>query len=309
MQKIKRNRIIITGATGFIGKSLMTVFLNRGYVVLGLSRRMVKSSTLNVKPVKYTSLEITRIIDKFRPDVMINAAGSASIEKSFINPQEDFYNSVNLVNILLEGIRLSSFKPLFVQLSSASVYKTKNNLPISETTAISPISPYGYHKVICDLVAKEYSYLFNIPVLITRLFSVFGPNQRRLLLWEIYNKFSNKKTNSVIIDGTGEESRDYLHVDDFSYLLAYILNKVNRPYTVLNIASGKSYTVKDIVIIVKKILKSNKPIIFKGHPQTGKPKNWQADISALEKLINIRKLDLDFERKLRKCVKTWNKQI
>lgn len=309
MQRVNRNRIIITGATGFIGRSLMAVFLNHSYVVLGLSRKYTKSPIPNIKSIRYNSSEITQIINKFKPNVLINAAGSASVEKSFINPQEDFHNSVNLVNILLEGIRRSFFKPLFVQLSSASVYKTKNNLPINETTTISPISPYSYHKIICDLAAKEYSYLFGVPVLIVRLFSVFGPNQRRLLLWEIYNKFANKNSKSVIIDGTGEESRDYLYIDDFSYLLAHILNKVNSPCTVLNIASGKSYKVKDIVNMIKTILKSNKPIIFKGHPQTGKPKNWQADISALKKLINIRELDLDFESKLRKCVKTWNKLI
>lgn len=308
MQRIKCNKVIITGATGFIGRSLMTVLKTQGYVVLGLSRKQTMAKLPNIKSITYKTAEITKLINKFKPDILINAAGSANVEKSFINPQKDFHDSVNLVNTLLEGIRRSLFRPLFVQLSSASVYEAKN-IPIKETTSLSPISPYGFHKAICDLVAKEYSYLFDVPVLILRLFSVFGPNQKQLLLWEMYNKFANRNINSVIINGSGEESRDYLYIDDFSYLLARVLKKVHDQYTILNIASGKSYTIKDVVLIMKKILKSNKPVIFKGHIQTGKPKNWQVDISALKELINFREFCFNFEIKLRRCVLTWNKNI
>lgn len=295
-------KLLITGVSGFIGSSFAAYFSQNGFKVTGLTIENVAKTNYLVKNISFTITELANEINIIKPDIIIHAAGTASVQNSFINPYNDFKNSVDAFYILLEGVRKSGKKPIIMLLSSAAVYGNPEILPINEKFVTIPISPYGYHKVICEQLAKEYSEIYSIPSIILRLFSVFGIKQKRLLIWELFNQFQNKQ--EVIIEGTGSESRDYIYVDDIAQSIINLIPKIDLKYTVVNIASGISITVKELAYKIKDYLKSDKPILIKGITRVGDPVEWRADITYYESLINTKAI-YNFNDRLQFCLDYW----
>lgn len=297
------NRVIITGASGFIGGTLAAYFSQRNYEVTGVSIDEVQCAIYPVRRITYQVETVSNLVDELEPSLFIHAAGPASVEDSLVNPKRDFSNSVTLFQTVLEGVRRSNYKPRVVFLSSAAVYGNPDTLPVKETAELRPISPYGYHKVMCETLAREYSSCFSVPTLAVRLFSVFGPKQKRLLLWELFQQFYTKP--EVVVEGTGNESRDYLYIDDFAELLLRVISRINDEYLQLNIASGASVTVREISMLIKKHLNSKKRIVYQGKVRAGNPSHWQADISCMQKLIG-NNIDLKFDDALKFCLSKWS---
>lgn len=214
----------------------------------------------------------------------------------------DFEKSVVLFQNILEGTRLSQKKPKIIYLSSAAVYGNAEILPINETIALHPISPYGYHKLLCEKLAEEYNQFYNISILVVRLFSIFGKKQKKLLIWELFQQFIND--SEVIIKGTGNETRDYIYVDDLADIIHELFFVFKSGFKIINVATGVTYSIKEIVTQIKKLLNSNKEIKIKGDMIPGNPLNWEADISLLQKILGEKK-QIDFYKKLEFCINEW----
>lgn len=304
MRKKINNKVLITGISGFIGSSVAEHFLHRKFVVAGLSRSKTNIVACPTFKTSYSVEEIAKIVADFRPNILIHAAGAASVDESIKNPSKDFEASVVLFQSLLEGVRKSGHKLVVVLLSSAAVYGNPVKLPINEDSALRPISPYGYHKLICEILAREYSASFDISTLVLRLFSVFGPRQKRLLLWELFDQFQNK--TRVEIEGTGTESRDYIYIDDLAACIEKVLSRLNDSHTVLNIAAGTSVTVSEVVFKIKDYLNSDKPVIFNGKYRVGNPNSWLADISKYKKMAGTNNIS-NFDERLKWNLKQWLK--
>src|SRR5262249_48327157 len=153
------------------------------------------------------------VIRDFAPDVLLHAAGTASVGGSLRAPFDDLRAALLTWANVLEGVRVSQHRPLLIFPSSAAVYGEVTELPVREDMPVQPISPYGFHKVMCELLAREYAECFDLSIVVCRLFSVFGVDQRRLLVWESFERLSDAE-GPAWLEGTGEESRDYLAVED-----------------------------------------------------------------------------------------------
>jgi UDP-glucose 4-epimerase len=299
---MKNNRILITGASGFIGGSLGAFFLKNGYKTTGITTQLKLASGWKKYIPTYSVESIKHAILEEKPNIIIHAAGSASVQDSYVNPSKDYSSSVELFRTVLESARDSGINPQILFLSSAAVYGNPQKLPVAETDPLKPISPYGYHKVICEELAKEYNSCFSLPILITRLFSVFGPQQKRLLVWELFNKFSNDK--EVVLEGTGEESRDYLYIEDVAIALLEIITTSDNELRILNVASGNSITVKELTHKISDYFNYKKAIIFKNKNKIGDPIHWRADISQFIQFIG-KNISNQFEGKLKDCLQQW----
>ncbi len=300
-------KILITGVSGFIGESLAKYYNDKGLEVIGLVRdRQVDRGKITILKSDYSVEQIRETIERYKPDIVIHAAGSASVHDSLHRPHNDFKNTVLLFHNVLEGIRQSKHLCRMVYLSSAAVYGNPETFPVQETDSLKPISPYGYHKMLCELLAQEYSDCFNVPTFVVRLFSVFGPGQKRLLIWELYNQFMNNQ--EVVIKGTGNESRDYIYIDDLAEnLFQLIMKEQQNHYLVINLASEKAVIISEIVNKMKKILNSKKGIIFKNQIHKGNPSNWEADISLYKNLISFEQSS-SFESRLEECLAFWREE-
>src|SRR5437867_12179910 len=157
-------RLVVTGSRGFLGGSIGRFAANSGHEVLGIGR---SSQPGNDWPGKYVQADVARtdlsaVIRDFHPDVVLHAAGPASVRSSLATPVDDLQGAAMTWANALESIRRSGLKPLILFPSSAAVYGNALKLPISENLAVAPISPYGFHKVISEFLACEYSTCFDL---------------------------------------------------------------------------------------------------------------------------------------------------
>lgn len=281
-------RMIVTGCQGFIGLSVAMRAVEDGWTVLGLGRG---DSDPSPWPGRYRQCDVATddlapVLSRFRPDVVVHAAGSASVDASFLNPTADFRGSVLTWMNLLEGARRSTADPLVIGLSSAAVYGQPRELPITEDSPRHPISPYGHHRSMCEELAREYARCFSTRCLVARVFSVIGPRQRRLLAYDLAGQALGPEP-CIQIRGTGKESRDFLHVDDLARGLVGLARaeEACASVEVVNIASGVETSVSDLAELVNDLTGHGKEVRYMGREMRGSPVRWAADISLLRALL------------------------
>ncbi|MEJ7610063.1 MAG: SDR family oxidoreductase [Ferruginibacter sp.] len=275
-------RIIVIGSEGFIGSHLCAHFLKTGNEVYGADITEAPANT------KYRYIKVSRLSNEteelFRAkafDCCINAAGSGNVSYSVSHPLIDFEaNTLDVIRIL-DAIRKVNPGCKYLHISSAAVYGNPTSLPIHESAPLSPISPYGFHKMMSEMICKEYSSLFGVPVAIIRPFSVFGTGLRKQLFWDICCKL--KKEQGIELFGTGEETRDFIHITDFVLLAEHIIKESDFNGEVFNAAGGKEISIKAIAEIFEQYHSDKIKISFSGATKKGDPINWKADISALKK--------------------------
>lgn len=285
-------RVLITGSTGFIGGSLGRYAVQAGHTVMGTGRSPKANKDW---PGLYTSSSTTaeslaEIASDFSPDVLLHAAGSASVSLSMADPRSDLNASVIACADVLEAVRCSDRNPLVVFASSAAVYGNPLALPINESARVQPISPYGFHKAICETLAREYAECFGLDLLVCRFFSVFGASQRRLLIWELYQQLAGPNQDAWL-DGSGSESRDFLYIDDAAEavfgLIGDRLKDSGQPsgLAVINVASGQETTVMTVAEQLRDTIAPQKKIFCRGNAREGDPRRWHADISRLQSIL------------------------
>jgi UDP-glucose 4-epimerase len=286
-------RLLITGSNGFVGGSFGRFAVRAGHEVLGVGRA---SQPLRAWPGAYAqadaaSADLSPLVRDFAPDVLFHAAGTASVAASLDAPLQDLRASVLSFANVLEAVRRSGASPFVLFPSSAAVYGDPARLPVGEDAPVRPISPYGFHKAACELVAREYADCFGVRVAICRLFSVFGAAQRRLLVWELYNQFAGAG-ETVWLAGTGEETRDYLHIDDAAAALLQLAaaqlaarDSAGADFITVNVASGEATRVASLAAQIRALVAPTKEIRTRGGARPGDPKAWRADLTRLRALI------------------------
>ncbi len=303
-------KILITGSQGFIGSSFGRVAASAGHEVLGVARSNQSARDWPGEHVSAdaASADMAGLVRDFCPDMFVHCAGTASVGASFNTPVEDLRASVLTWANALESIRRSGVNCTAVFPSSAAVYGNPLRLPLAEDAPVAPISPYGFHKAACELVAREYGQCFNLSVLVCRLFSVFGPAQRRLLVWELYRQFAGE-SHDAHLEGTGEETRDYLYVDDAveACLRASEAQRGRPGRLTVNIASGQETKVIHLAEKMQRLVAPEKPVFRGEHERRGDPQRWRADTGLLRSLApQWRPRALD--EGLKQCVEAWREQ-
>lgn len=303
-------RIIVTGSGGFVGGDFGRAAARAGHEVLGVGR----TSQPEVGwPGLYAQADVTasdlsELFATFRPEVVLHAAGTASVAASFKSPLDDLRASVSTWTNVLDSVRRSGARPLIVFPSSAAVYGQPRELPTREDVPARPISPYGFHKAACELLAREYAECFGMKVLVCRLFSLFGERQRRLLVWELYRRL--KSPDPVAwLEGTGEETRDYLHVEDAAAaVLALIEDRAGGDgLTTVNVAAGRETRVHELAQRVRALVAPDKEVRCRGAARAGDPTRWLAETAAL-RLLAPAWSPRPFDERLAQCVKTWEEE-
>jgi UDP-glucose 4-epimerase len=282
-------RVLVTGARGFLGSTVGAVARQRGYAVHGIGRSAQPpegwSSAYSWFDV--ASADLRPIVDKFEPDLIFHGAGSSSVEHSFKAPLEDFRASAVTLCNLLDAVRRSSRRPVVIFPSSAAVYGQPESLPVAESYRCQPISPYGVNKWQAETVAASYAKYFGLTVVNCRLFSLFGPTQKRLLVWELFRKVMGEGAE-IELKGTGRETRDFLYADDAANLMLDLAaSQRSEPAgcSTFNVASGTECSVLEMVEIIQKLCGRSKPVRPAEATPTGDPERWHADMAQVKQLL------------------------
>ncbi len=284
------SKLLVLGSEGFIGKHIVKLALKRSYEVSGID-------IIDRFPIGYRYEKLSLLgddLDKYlyhnKFDFVINCSGSGNVAFSIKHSLTDFDLNTRSVKFILEAIRRNIPEAKYIHLSSAAVYGMPEILPVKETAKLKPISPYGYHKLMSEIICEEYNVLHGISISIVRPFSVYGPGLRKQLLWDIYQKgyFSSE----VELWGSGEETRDYIFVEDLAKAILLVANTNQRDLQLYNLANGVSVTIKIMAEKLFHALGWNRQLSFNGFTREGDPRFWQADINRLSALSYLPDVDL-----------------
>ena len=215
-------------------------------------------------------------------DVVINCIGSANVGFSYKNTSEDFESNVGVVRAILEILREQNLNYIkFINLSSASVYGNPKQLPVQESDPIQPLSPYGFHKTMAELLLTEYSHCFDLKTLSLRIFSAYGNGQKKLLLWDLHDKI--QKSNGIInLFGTGNESRDFIHIEDIAHQILLAVDNADFVGEAINVANGVEVKISEVVELYQKYYPQKFDCEFNGEERLGDPLNWCGNIQKVK---------------------------
>lgn len=243
-------KVILTGGAGFIGSHIVDKLMERGEEVLviddlssGDSRNLptgVEFYNLNIADRK-----ITNIVTKFSADAIIHCAAQASVLNSMKDPVFDAeVNILHGLKIFNSAIQ-SGIKSYIYLNTGGALYGEPEYLPCDEEHPIAPISPYGLSKwtleTYINLLAPK-----SVDFTSLRLANVYGPRQDPNGEAGVVAIFIQKMLNQedVTIFGDGEQTRDFVYVQDVAESVTSVLDKRVRGY--INIGSGLGISVNDI---------------------------------------------------------------
>ncbi|NOT76638.1 MAG: NAD-dependent epimerase/dehydratase family protein [Cyclobacteriaceae bacterium] len=276
-------RILILGSEGFIGSHCVRFFLSYNHNVAGADLFEQPLQQYAYTKVSRLSPELDEIFTAEIFDAVINASGSGNVPYSMTHPVLDFEaNSLDTIRVL-DAIRKHQPGCKYIHISSAAVYGNPVRLPIQEDDEKIPLSPYGWHKLISEQLCKEYTKIFTLNTAVVRPFSVYGPGLKKQMFWDIYQKTLGNK-GSIELHGTGNESRDYIYINDMIHALDCILRNAPMQGEVYNLATGEETTIKKAVELFLHALDGTREYYFNNTVRPGDPLNWRADISKLKVL-------------------------
>lgn len=275
-------RVLITGAHGFLGRYVAKAYSQAGWYIIGLGHGEwhVEESKdwglcewhradVNMEALKSYAQDV---------DLIVHCAGSGSVGFSLINPMIDFERTVWTTHYVLEYIRTFSPRTCLLYPSSAAVYGNQETLPLTIDMTPNPISPYGVHKNIVEELCAMYARQYGVRASVLRLFSVYGVGLKKQLLWDACSKLSHGINTFW---GTGEETRDWVHVSDVAQAFLMAGGRASSKCPVVNVGTGQAVKNKDILGLLFKAYGTKEYPSFGGEVNVGNPNHYVADPTAM----------------------------
>lgn len=242
----------VTGCAGFIAHNLIKELSKQGYDVIGID---TEADKMNISFLGELDTEVKfiradcRQLDQIdylieMANVVYHLAGQTDVRSSIEDPLNDFeHNVISSVNVINSCMK-NRVKMVFT--SSFAVYGNLATPPISETAELNPISPYGLSKMIIEqlMVAYRKQYRFNGTIL--RLTNVYGPMDFKSVIYKFLER--NQDSQVINVFGTGEQTRDFIFVQD---AVDAIIKSSTTPNGIYNIGTGKSTSITKVLSIIR----------------------------------------------------------
>ena len=290
---------LVTGAAGFIGSSIAEKLLKDGFRVIGIdsftnfySKKIKQKNLEFCKKNKNFSLiqkEIQKIdfIPLFKKtDYLFHMAAQPGVRTSWGNNFEKYsINNILVTQRLLEQAKISKSLKKIVFASSSSVYGNQNGKMNEDKTKTKPVSPYGVSKLAAEHLVKAYVENFNLPVIMLRYFTVYGPKQRPdMAIMKFVIKSILKRPITIYGDGT--QKRDFTFIDDIVNATISSIN-VSKPGEIINIGGGEVISIRKVISILENISEYKPKILYKPF-SNGDVLRTEADISKAKKLLGFK---------------------
>jgi len=291
---IKNNNILITGGAGFIGSTLANALLPDNKVIVLDDLSMGDFNNLD-ESINLTKIEgnlvdkelLGKIFSENEFDYIFHLGAVASVADSVARPYETHQVNFDSTMTFLEILRTRKSKlKRFIFSSSAAVYGDEPTLPKREESVIRPLTPYAIDKFASEKMAMIYNLLYDIPTSATRFFNVYGPNQNPESPYSgfisiLVDRLKNEK--ELTIFGNGEQTRDFVYVEDVVNALLLIATSDKSRGQVYNVGTGSRITLNDLVKLSQEI--TGKKISIKFDKE--REGDIRDSISDISKLRNI----------------------
>ena len=270
---MKKKTFLITGGTGFIGSNICELLIKKNYKV----KIFDNNSRGNLNKIKKIKKKIKFIKGDIRdrePLIRASKNTDAIIHLAYINGTKYFYTKPVLVlDVAVKGIInvieaciTNRIKELYLA-SSSEVYQTPSKIPTDEHESLkipnifNPRYSYGGGKILTELMGIHYGKKYFKKMIIFRPHNVYGPNMGyEHVIPEFIKRFKSLKKKKFKIQGTGNEIRSFIYIEDFIAAFNTILNR-GKHLNIYNIGTNEKIKIKDLAHKLSKIF--NKKIILK----------------------------------------------
>jgi len=305
------SKIIVTGGAGFIGSNVADALIEEGHKVAIIDNLSVGLKENISKYAKFYEADITQtkrmeeIFDEFKPEVVHHLAAQIDLRKSVAEPANDVKTNVmGTVNLLLAAVK-SGCKKFIFSSTGGAIYGDGVERPTPETAEADPVSPYGINKLTSERYIKYFERTSNLKTICLRYANVFGPRQNPLGHAGVIAIFGVKllKGEPVKISGDGEQTRDYVYVENVVQAnLTALKSNVNG---IFNIGSGKELSLNAVTEALQKETQSKSKVTH----IPGKPGEQKFSCLSIEKayLELGWKPEIDFEEGVRRTI-LWQKK-
>jgi UDP-glucose 4-epimerase len=213
------------------------------------------------------------------PVAVFHSIGASSVTQAEVDPAADAERTLRTTESLLEALRQMAPSARLIYPSSAAVYGAAAPGPIPEDAPTQPISLYGANKLRAETICQDFARRSGLQVIIARFFSIYGPPQRKLLLWDLGLRLLAGERR-ITLGGTGEETRDFIHVSDAAAIVVALIVAA-RPPQLLNAGTGRATSVNILATKFAAAFGVPVDLQFDGRSRPGDPSHQQADISQL----------------------------
>jgi UDP-glucose 4-epimerase len=283
--------VLVTGGAGFVGSHLVEQLVASGAKVTIVDNfatgRMehLQSVLPQIQIIVGDLSDLLRVQKLTIADYrfVFHLAANPYIPPSVENPPFDFHANLENTFALLEALRQMPEPPRLINASSAAVYGNPVRLPIREDDPTVPISPYGVSKLAGERYAAVYSQLYNIPATSMRFFSVYGPRQRKQVVFDLLRKLQ-ANPNRIEVYGDGSQMRDFVYVLDVVQAMMLAAAKAPAEGEAYNVASGVTYSINDLVHTWCEICSLSPVITYTGQVRPGDAEKWEVDMTRLKGL-------------------------
>jgi UDP-glucose 4-epimerase len=284
---------LITGAAGFLGSTIANQLAREGHQVRGLDDLSTGDPQALSPDVHFTRGDVND-----RPklwtllqevDCVYHLAARVSVPESILYPRE--YNAVNVGGTvsLMEAMRDVGVKRV-VFASSGAIYGDQEIQPLTEGLTPRPSSPYAVSKLAAEYYIRTIGALWGIETVCLRIFNAYGPGQ--------YLPASNPpvvpyflrqavRNGTLVINGDGLQTRDYVYVDDVVYAMVAAATAPNVNGLVINIGSGVETSIRSLAELVLSVTGSQTNIVFSSQISGGVSRLC-ADLSLAAQKLNYK---------------------
>ncbi len=286
-------KILVTGGAGFIGSSLVKLWLKEDprVNILNLDKLTYCGDLARLKELgknprhRFVHGDVCRVRDVEKAmegcQGVVHLAAETHVDRSLLDGKAFIDTNVYGTYVLLETARKKSVER-FVYVSTDEVYGSREKGFFDEEDAVKPSSPYSVSKTAADLLALSYAHTYRLPVLVTRGSNTFGPYQypEKVIPLFVTNALSGK---SLPLYGDGLQIRNWIYVEDHAraILHAYRKGKTGQAY---NISSSNSLTNIDLTRRVLKLLEKSESLIQKVKDRVGHDRRYAISSKKLRAL-------------------------
>jgi UDP-glucose 4-epimerase len=307
-------RYLVTGAAGFIGRSIAAALLERGDSVRGVDSFITgkRSNLVGLEAMEFVEGDLADPAVCARVtagvEIIFHEAALASVPRSVDDPVSTNVNCVVATLNLLVAAKDTGVRRV-IYAGSSSAYGETPTLPKREEMLPAPISPYAVAKLACEHYMTAFARVYGLETVVLRYFNVFGPHQDPTSQYSgVLAKFCLRMLSGVqpTIFGDGEQSRDFTYIDNVVHanLLAAAAPAGKVSGQTMNTATGCRTTLNETFKILQDLTGYEGPVAY-AEPRVGDIRDSLADIGRAGELLGYQPI-VDFREGLRRTVE-WYK--